>query len=30
MKDLCFKQAHKYARLGKQQLDNFRVYMKQF
>ena len=30
LKDLCFKQIHKYARLRKQELDNFRVHAKEF
>ena len=29
VKDVCFKQVHKYAKLRKQ-LDNFRVHMEQF
>ena len=30
IEDLCFKQAYKYPRLGKQQMRNFTFHMKQF
>ena len=30
IKDFCFKQVHKYARIRKQELGHFRVHLKQF